>query len=31
MDYMKEFKAIVEKFAIEGDIKSIAPGETVEF
>ena len=25
MDYMKEFKAIVEKFAIEGDIKSIAP------
>lgn len=25
MDYMKEFKAIVEKFAIEGDVQSIAP------
>ncbi len=25
MDYMKEFKAIVEKFAIEGEIQSIAP------
>ena len=25
MDYMKEFKAIVEKFAIEGEVKSIAP------
>ena len=25
MDYMKEFKAIAEKFAIEGEIKDIAP------
>ena len=25
MDYMKEFKGIVEKFAIEGNIQSIAP------